>query len=155
MRSLQPVAYGRQLVPKNWPLYDGVKQPFSWKTAHPVTTIDVRKKKSLFNFTGYRYPSETIVGVVENDAWHLAEGHLGRRRPLRALSLTPTHRRLRLEWWYSRGICTAAEWNQVVFSDESRFMWRPRGEHPQSCLCFPIPSTAGVMVWGATVYNTR
>ncbi|GFW41568.1 transposable element Tcb2 transposase [Trichonephila clavipes] len=28
---------------------------------------------------------------------HLAEGHLRSRRPLRVLSLTPTHRRLRLE----------------------------------------------------------
>ncbi|GFX46443.1 transposable element Tcb2 transposase [Trichonephila clavipes] len=68
----------------------------------------------------------------------LAEGHLGSRRPLRVLPLTPTHRRLRLEWCHARGNWTAVEWNQVVFSDESRFnlssddnrvrVWRPRGE---------------------------
>ncbi|GFY16682.1 HTH_Tnp_Tc3_2 domain-containing protein [Trichonephila clavipes] len=40
----------------------------------------------------------------------LVERHLGSWRPLRVLLLTPTHRRLRLEW-------TAAEGNQVVFSD--------------------------------------
>ncbi|GFU71073.1 transposable element Tcb2 transposase [Trichonephila clavipes] len=51
----------------------------------------------------------------------LAEGHLESRRSLRVLSLTPTHRRLRLEWCCARGNWTAAEWNQVVFSDESRF----------------------------------
>ncbi|GFX15289.1 transposable element Tcb2 transposase [Trichonephila clavipes] len=28
----------------------------------------------------------------------LSEGHLGSRRPLRVLPLTPTHRRVRLEW---------------------------------------------------------
>ncbi|GFW67586.1 transposable element Tcb2 transposase [Trichonephila clavipes] len=28
----------------------------------------------------------------------LADGHLGSRNPLRVLSLTPTYRRLRLEW---------------------------------------------------------
>ncbi|GFX48838.1 transposable element Tcb2 transposase [Trichonephila clavipes] len=28
----------------------------------------------------------------------LAEGHLGSRCPLRVLPLTPTHRRLRLDW---------------------------------------------------------
>ncbi|GFV09515.1 transposable element Tcb2 transposase [Trichonephila clavipes] len=50
---------------------------------------------------------------------HLAEGHLGSRRPLHVLPLTPTHRLLRLEWCRERG--NAAEWNQVVFSDESRF----------------------------------
>ncbi|GFS84836.1 transposable element Tcb1 transposase [Trichonephila clavipes] len=62
----------------------------------------------------------------------------GSGRPLRLLSLTPTYRRLRLEWCHARGNWTAAEWNQVVFSDESRFnlssddnrvrVWRPRGE---------------------------
>ncbi|GFW13440.1 transposable element Tcb2 transposase [Trichonephila clavipes] len=52
---------------------------------------------------------------------HLAEGHLGSRRPLGGLPLTPTHRRLRLEWRHARGNWSAAEWNPVVSSDESRF----------------------------------
>ncbi|GFX43572.1 transposable element Tcb2 transposase [Trichonephila clavipes] len=52
---------------------------------------------------------------------HLAEGHLGSHRPLRVLPLTSTRRRLRLEWYPTRGNWTAAEGNQVVFSDESRF----------------------------------
>ncbi|GFX75170.1 HTH_Tnp_Tc3_2 domain-containing protein [Trichonephila clavipes] len=34
---------------------------------------------------------------------HLAEGHLGSRRPLCVLPLTPTHRRLRLELSSARG----------------------------------------------------
>ncbi|GFX88851.1 transposable element Tcb2 transposase [Trichonephila clavipes] len=51
----------------------------------------------------------------------LVEGHLTSRCPSRVLPLTPTHRRLRLEWCRARGNQTAAEWNQVVFSDESRF----------------------------------
>ncbi|GFS73177.1 transposable element Tcb2 transposase [Trichonephila clavipes] len=50
----------------------------------------------------------------------LAEGHLGSRCSLRVPSLTPTHRRIRLEWCRARGNWTAAEGNQVVFSDESR-----------------------------------
>ncbi|GFU87826.1 transposable element Tcb2 transposase [Trichonephila clavipes] len=68
----------------------------------------------------------------------LAEGHLRSRCPLRVLSLTLTHRRLRLEWCRARGNRTAAERNQVVFNDEFRFnlisgdnrvrVWRPRGE---------------------------
>ncbi|GFU74995.1 transposable element Tcb2 transposase [Trichonephila clavipes] len=32
----------------------------------------------------------------------------------------PTHRRLHLKWCHVRGKWTAAKWNQVVFSDESR-----------------------------------
>ncbi|GFX87386.1 transposable element Tcb2 transposase [Trichonephila clavipes] len=65
----------------------------------------------------------------------LVAGHLGPRHPLRVLSLTPTHRRLRLEWCRARGNWTAVEWNHVIFSDESRFnlssddnrvrVWRP------------------------------
>ncbi|GFV28570.1 transposable element Tcb2 transposase [Trichonephila clavipes] len=68
----------------------------------------------------------------------LAEGHLRSWLSLRVLPLTPTHQRLRLEWYHARGNWTAAEWNQVVFSNESRFnlnsennrvhVWRPRGE---------------------------
>ncbi|GFT98542.1 transposable element Tcb2 transposase [Trichonephila clavipes] len=68
----------------------------------------------------------------------LAEGHMGSRCPLSVLSLTPTHRRLHLEWCRARRNWTAVEWNQVVLSDESRFnlssddncvrVWRPSGE---------------------------
>ncbi|GFX21724.1 transposable element Tcb2 transposase [Trichonephila clavipes] len=46
----------------------------------------------------------------------LAEGHLGLQCPLRVLPVTPTHRRLHLEWCRAQG-----KWNQVIFSDESRF----------------------------------
>ncbi|GFV53953.1 transposable element Tcb2 transposase [Trichonephila clavipes] len=54
------------------------------------------------------------------------------------LPLTPTHRRIRLEWYRVRGNRTAAEWNPVVINDESRFnlssddnrvhVWRPGGQ---------------------------
>ncbi|GFX16394.1 transposable element Tcb2 transposase [Trichonephila clavipes] len=59
------------------------------------------------------------------------------------------------------------EWNQVVFSEESRFnissddnrvcVWRPRGErlNPTFALQLHTPPTADVMVWGAIAYSTR
>ncbi|GFV61201.1 transposable element Tcb1 transposase [Trichonephila clavipes] len=99
--------------------------------------------------------------------WRLAEGHLGSRRPFRVLPLTPNHRRLRLDWCRVRGNWTAAELNQVVFSNESRFylssggngvrVRRPRGErlNPTFALQRHIAPTAGVMVWGAIAYNTQ
>ncbi|GFV51990.1 transposable element Tcb2 transposase [Trichonephila clavipes] len=69
----------------------------------------------------------------------LFEEHMGSRRPLRVLPLMPIYGCLRLEWCRARGNWTiAAGWNQVVFSDESRFNlcsddnrvreWRPHGE---------------------------
>ncbi|GFX98778.1 transposable element Tcb1 transposase [Trichonephila clavipes] len=79
--------------------------------------------------------------------------------PNTCAAMTPTHRRIRLEWCRAGGYWTAAEWNQVVFSDESRFnlicddnrvrVWRPRGErlNPAFSLQRHITPTAGVMVW--------
>ncbi|GFU60892.1 transposable element Tcb2 transposase [Trichonephila clavipes] len=63
----------------------------------------------------------------------LPEGHLGSRRPLCVLPLTPTHRLLRLEWCRARGIWTAAEWNQFLFSDESRFNLSCDNNHVRVC----------------------
>ncbi|GFX16271.1 transposable element Tcb2 transposase [Trichonephila clavipes] len=97
----------------------------------------------------------------------LAEGHLGSRCSLRELPLTPTHRRLHLEWCLSRGNWTAAEWNHVVFNDESRFnlssddnrvrVWKLCVErlNPVFALQRQATPTAGVMVWGAITYNIR
>ncbi|GFV05280.1 transposable element Tcb2 transposase [Trichonephila clavipes] len=97
----------------------------------------------------------------------LAERHLGSWRSLRVLPLTPTHRRLRLEGCHSRGNWAAAEWNQVVLSDESRFnlsrdanrvrVWRPRGErlNPAFDLQRHTAPTAGVTVWDVIAYNRR
>ncbi|GFX61398.1 transposable element Tcb2 transposase [Trichonephila clavipes] len=97
---------------------------------------------------------------------HMAERHLGSRRPLRVLPLTPTHRRLRLEWCRALGNWIAVEWNQIIFSDESIFslssvdnrvnLGRPRGECINSAFTLQrqIAPTSGVKVWGAITYNT-
>ncbi|GFX53779.1 transposable element Tcb1 transposase [Trichonephila clavipes] len=97
----------------------------------------------------------------------LAKGHLRSVCPLRVLPLTPTHRSLRLEWICTRRNYAAAEWNQVVFSNESRFnhssddnrvrVWRPRYEHLNSAFAlqrYTAPA-ASVMVWVAIAYITR
>ncbi|GFY19998.1 HTH_Tnp_Tc3_2 domain-containing protein [Trichonephila clavipes] len=49
----------------------------------------------------------------------LAERHLGSPHTLHVLPMTPTHRRLRLEWCHARGNWTVAEWYQFVFSNKS------------------------------------
>ncbi|GFY24274.1 transposable element Tc1 transposase [Trichonephila clavipes] len=87
------------------------------------------------------------------------------QRGLRArIPLTQNHRRLRLHWanvhrsW-------RADWQQVVFSDESRFNWwhhdgriRVRlyaGERriPECIIERHSGRTPGVMVWGAIAYH--
>ncbi|GFX22704.1 transposable element Tcb2 transposase [Trichonephila clavipes] len=98
----------------------------------------------------------------------LAKEHLGLRRPLRMLPLTPTHLRLHLEWCHARGNRTAANGTKSsLVTRESRFnlsiddnrvrVWRPRGEHlnPALALQQHTSSPAGVMVSINIAYNTR
>ncbi|GFW19663.1 transposable element Tcb2 transposase [Trichonephila clavipes] len=99
-------------------------------------------------------------GAWLKDIWDRGAHYVG-------LSLTPAHRRLRLEWCRARGNWTAVEWNQVVFSDESRFnlstddnrvrVWRSRDERLNSAFALQrhTAPTAVVMVWGAIFYYTR
>ncbi|GFV14261.1 uncharacterized protein TNCV_1163841 [Trichonephila clavipes] len=133
--------------------------PHSKKCTRTANCFIGRHRRASSTFTGG-------PGVFSNHTKDPAEGHLGSRRPLRVLPLTPTHQRLRLEWCHVRGNWTAVEWNQIVFSDESKFnlssddnrvhAWKPRGErlNPAFSLQRHTAPTAGVMVWGAIAYNT-
>ncbi|GFW27266.1 transposable element Tc1 transposase [Trichonephila clavipes] len=49
----------------------------------------------------------------------LQQSGLSARRPLLGLPLTQNHRRFRRQWCDERRM-SAAEWNEVVFTDESR-----------------------------------
>ncbi|GFW96120.1 transposable element Tcb1 transposase [Trichonephila clavipes] len=91
---------------------------------------------------------------------------LSARRPLLSLPLTQNHRRLRRQWCDERRM-RAAEWNEVVFTDESRIclqhhdgrirVWRHRGERLlNSCVMHRHTGPApGIMVWGGIGYNFR
>ncbi|GFS54485.1 transposable element Tc1 transposase [Trichonephila clavipes] len=67
----------------------------------------------------------------------LQQSGLSARCPLLGIPLTQNHRRLRRQWCDERRMWVA-EWNEVVFTDESRFclqhhdgrirVWRHRGE---------------------------
>ncbi|GFX68372.1 transposable element Tcb1 transposase [Trichonephila clavipes] len=96
----------------------------------------------------------------------LQQSGLSTRRPLLGLPLTQNHRRLRRQWCDERRTW-AAEWNEVIFTDESRIclqhhddwirVWRHRGERMlNSCVMHrytgPEP---GIMVWGGIGYHSR
>ncbi|GFU12999.1 transposable element Tcb1 transposase [Trichonephila clavipes] len=97
---------------------------------------------------------------------HLQQTGLSSRRPLLGLPLTQNHRRLRHQWWDKRRIWVA-EWNEAVFSDESRIclqhhdgrirVRRHRGEMMQnSCVMHRNTGPAsGIMVWGGMGYHSR
>ncbi|GFY01493.1 transposable element Tc3 transposase [Trichonephila clavipes] len=92
----------------------------------------------------------------------LQQSGLSARRPLVGLPLTQNHRRLRHQWCVERRMW-AAEWNEVVFTDESRIflrhhdgriqVWRHRGERMlNNRHTGPAP---GIMVWGGIGYHSR
>ncbi|GFU17292.1 transposable element Tcb2 transposase [Trichonephila clavipes] len=112
---------------------------------------------------------------------HLAEGHFGITTPITccfssswvlglAVSQQVADSILYSNVFLARSVelkIREQEWNQVVFSDKSRFnlssddnrvrVWRPCGEclNPTFALQQHTAPTAGVMVWDAVVYNTR
>ncbi|GFW02511.1 transposable element Tcb1 transposase [Trichonephila clavipes] len=96
----------------------------------------------------------------------LQQSDLSARRPLLGLPLMQNHRRLRRQWCDERRMWVA-EWNEVVFSDESRIclqhhdgrirVWRHRGERMLNS-CVMRRHTGGapvIMVWGGVGYLSR
>ncbi|GFY34214.1 transposable element Tcb1 transposase [Trichonephila clavipes] len=96
----------------------------------------------------------------------LQQSGLSARRPLLGLPLTQNHRRLRHQWCDERRMC-AVEWNEVVFTDESRIclqhhdgwirVWRHRGERMlNNCIMHRHTGPApGIMVWGGIGFPSR
>ncbi|GFT11052.1 transposable element Tcb2 transposase [Trichonephila clavipes] len=101
---------------------------------------------------------EPYEGAWLKDIWD-------RGPPLPVLSLTLSHRSLRLERCCARGNWIVVEWNWVIFIDEYRFnlscddnrvrVWKSRERlNPAFALQLHTAPTAGVMVWCAITYNT-
>ncbi|UYV65011.1 hypothetical protein LAZ67_3002812 [Cordylochernes scorpioides] len=97
----------------------------------------------------------------------LREQNLKARRPLRCLPLTPVHRQVRLQWCRERSTWNCADWECIVFSDESRFLlcpddrhkhvWRCPGQRVDPGLTFKHHTgpQQGVRVWGAISFYSR
>ncbi|GFV90491.1 transposable element Tcb2 transposase [Trichonephila clavipes] len=70
---------------------------------HIVRNARVQPTASSPAFQAHVAPSLEAPVSSQTIRRHLAEGPLGSRCRLRVLSLTPTHRHLRLEWCCARG----------------------------------------------------
>ncbi|GFX34534.1 transposable element Tcb2 transposase [Trichonephila clavipes] len=108
-----------------------------------------------------------VAIVPQTISRHLAEANLKFKRPFRAIPLTPEHWQLRLQWCKARSMWNVTDWQKVVFSDKSRFVfgtddnrvrvWKRPGEwfiFPHTVLHLTA-RTAGVMVWEAIAYDSR
>ncbi|GFX72297.1 transposable element Tcb1 transposase [Trichonephila clavipes] len=121
--------------------------------------------------------SRTVAQHIESVTHHsvsastiqcrLQQSGLSARRPLLGLLLTQNHKRLHRQWCDERRMWAVAEWNEVVFTDESRIclqhhdgrilVWRHRGERMlNSCVIHRHTGPApGIMVWGGIGYHSR
>lgn len=80
-------------------------------------------------------------------------------RPARRLKLMPHHMQERLNWTQAHRRWTLRQWEQVIFSDESRFLlerhegrrrvYRRKGERFLNCTVSTASDRRSVMVWGA------
>ncbi|GFY34577.1 transposable element Tcb1 transposase [Trichonephila clavipes] len=111
------------------------------------TTSREDRKIVRIAVTDHSVTSRTVAQHIESVTHHsvsartirhrLQQSGLSARRPLLGLPLRQNHRRLRSQWCDERKMW-AAEWNQVVFTDDSRIcpqhhdgwirVWRHRGE---------------------------
>ncbi|GFV36576.1 transposable element Tc1 transposase [Trichonephila clavipes] len=108
-----------------------------WSTRRVAAQVDCSEKttrredrrivrQALVDPTVTRSTIRADVGVAivpQTVSRHLAEANLKSKRPFRALPLTPEHRQLRLQWCQARSMWNVTDWQKVVFSDESRFVW--------------------------------
>ncbi|GFY21920.1 transposable element Tcb1 transposase [Trichonephila clavipes] len=159
-------------------------EPVEWKQkgttdrrgrSHPPQCTTSREDRQIVRVavTDRSVTSRTIAQHIESVTHHsvpvrtirLQQSGLSARRPLLGLTLTQNHRRLRHQWCDERRMWVA-EWNEVVFTDESRIclkhydgriqVWRHRGESMlNSCVMHrhngPAP---GIMVWGGIEYHS-
>ncbi|GFX41932.1 transposable element Tcb1 transposase [Trichonephila clavipes] len=120
--------------------------------------------------------SRTVAQHIESVTHHsvsartiqrrLQQSGLSASRPLLGLPWTQNHRRLRGQWCEERRMW-AAEWNEVVFTDESRIrlqhhdgrirVWRHRGERILNSYVMHRHTgfAPGIMVWGGIGYHSR
>ncbi|GFX35558.1 transposable element Tc1 transposase [Trichonephila clavipes] len=146
--------------------------------SHPPHCTTSREDRQILRMavTDHSVTYRTVAQHIESVTRHsvstrtmrrrLQQSGLSARRPLLGLPLTQNHRRLRRQWCDERRMWLA-EWNEVVFTDESRIclqhhdgrvrVWKHRGERMlNSCVMNrhtgPAPD---IMVWSGIGYHSR
>ncbi|GFT77692.1 transposable element Tcb1 transposase [Trichonephila clavipes] len=99
--------------------------------SHPPQCTTSREDMQIVRMavTGRSFTSRTVAQHIDSITHHsvsartirrrLQQSGLSARRPLLGLPLTQNHRRLRRQWCDERRMW-AVEWNEIVFTDESR-----------------------------------
>lgn len=116
--------------------------------------------RQLRNATGVRISGQTVRNRLRSVG-------LKGMRPVVSVPLTQRHRRLRVQWATLHQRWIQRHWNEVLFTDESRFnvefadgrarVWRRRGEwyDPQNVIQRDCYGGGSVMVWGGVSYRGK
>lgn len=126
---------------------------------------DERKIKKVIELNR-KMPAKKLRTVLEDQGINISLRTLKRRsyeqgfkcrRPLKKPKLTPAMIKKRLAWAKNHSAFSQADWNKVVFSDEStfeiladkaRFVRRRSGEqHKPECTVSTVKHPASIMVW--------
>ncbi|GFT99900.1 transposable element Tcb1 transposase [Trichonephila clavipes] len=97
----------------------------------------------------------SVAIVAQTISRHLVEANLKSKRPFHALPLSPEHRQLRLQWCQARSMWNATDWQKVVFSDESRFVWGTADNHVRVWRCPAYDSRSTLIVMHGTLTGQR
>ncbi|GFT66798.1 transposable element Tcb1 transposase [Trichonephila clavipes] len=122
------------------------------------TTSDLSRQLSSANGT-----------TVSRQTVYRRLGHIGlyARRPVRCVSLTATHCRLRFTWSREHALRTPQQWYCVMFSNDSRFslhtdsrrtlIWRApcTRYHQENTIERHRYGGAGWLVWGGIILGSR
>ncbi|GFY33253.1 transposable element Tc1 transposase [Trichonephila clavipes] len=146
--------------------------------SHPLQCTISREDRQIVRraVKDHSVSSRTVAQHIESVTYHsvsartirrrLQQSGLSARRPLLGLPLRQNHRRLRQQWCDERRMWVA-EWNEVVFTNESRIclqhhdgrirVWRHRGERMlNSCVMHRHTGpVSDIMVWGGIGYHSR
>ncbi|GFW59005.1 transposable element Tc1 transposase [Trichonephila clavipes] len=140
----------------------GVTRKTSWREDRRIV------RQALVDPTVTRSKIRADVGaaiVPQTISRHIADANFKSKRTFRSLPSIPEHRQLREQWCQARSTWIVTDWQKVVFSEESRFvfgtddirvrMWRCPGERYNSpnTVLRHAARTAGVMDWGAIAYD--
>ncbi|GFW02488.1 transposable element Tcb1 transposase [Trichonephila clavipes] len=146
--------------------------------SHPPQSPTSREGRQIVRMavTDRSVTSRTVAQHIESVTHHsvsartirrrLQQSGLSARRPWLDLPLTRNHRRLRHQWGDERRMW-AAEWNEVVFTDESCIclqhhdgrirVWRHRGESMLNSriMCRHSGPAPDIMVWVGFGFHSR
>ncbi|GFU44049.1 transposable element Tcb1 transposase [Trichonephila clavipes] len=133
-----------------------------------AVTAKKKKRRSTASDLSRQLSSATGTTVSKQTVYRRL-GHIGlhARRPVRCVTLTATHCRLRLTWSREHALWTPQQWSCVMFYDETRFslqsdsrrtlIWRAPGTryHQENTIERHRYGGAGRLVWGGIMFGSR